>query len=116
MGVDPDGTGFDELDLHDMTTMLDVCASLDTYDENAGTIRLAHYTIQEYLFNHPTIRQDSDLKVTISCIRLLLDNRFAGNSGYVAFNKKYPFWSYACLNLMFHISQCEESLTMLPVV
>lgn len=97
MGVDPDGTGFDELDLHDMTTMLDVCASLVTYDENAGTIRLAHYTIQEYLLNHPTIRQDSDLKVTISCIRLFLDNRFAGNSGYVAFNKKYPFGAMPAL-------------------
>jgi hypothetical protein len=76
LAVDPDRTGFDELDLHDLTTMLDVCASLITYDENTTTIRLAHYTIQEYLLNHPKIHRHADLKVAMSCLKFLSDERF----------------------------------------
>lgn len=35
---------------------------------------------------------------------------------YDVLQEKYPFWHYARDNLMFHISQCEESLTMDPVL
>lgn len=71
----------DELDLPDKTTILDVCAGLVTIDENINTVRLAHYTVQEYLLNNSLIPEDADLKIATACITYVSFDIFAEGPG-----------------------------------
>ncbi|RPB14017.1 hypothetical protein P167DRAFT_477962, partial [Morchella conica CCBAS932] len=49
ISIEDDRYELDELDLPDIATLLDICAGLVIIDEDTNTIRLAHYTVQEYL-------------------------------------------------------------------
>lgn len=71
VSVEPDRYELDDLDLPDIVTLLDVCAGLVTINEDTNTIRLAHYTIQEYLLNTSVIPGDAGLKVATACITYL---------------------------------------------
>lgn len=66
----------DELDLPDKTTLIDVCTGLVTLDEDMGTVRLAHYTVQEYLLKNGIVPQDADTKLALTCITLLTFDAF----------------------------------------
>ncbi|KAI5844613.1 hypothetical protein DFP73DRAFT_526986 [Morchella snyderi] len=61
----------DQEDLPEGSTLIEVCASLVTIDEQSNTIRLAHYTIQEYLESNPTFSQEAKAIVSISCTAFL---------------------------------------------
>lgn len=61
-----------ELDLADTLTLVDVCAGLVVFDEHTGTVRLAHYTVQEYLqLKTPTILLNAEAKISMACITYL---------------------------------------------
>lgn len=57
-----------DLDLLDRETLLDVCASMVIIYENTGTIRLAHYTVQEYLVKYSVIPEDVDFNIGMTCV------------------------------------------------
>lgn len=64
-------TTFEESDLPHMQTMIDVCARLVNFDKDSDTIRLIHYTAQEYLLTHPIILENANFKVVGACITYL---------------------------------------------
>lgn len=49
LAVEPGDTKFDPLGLHERDLILEVCCGLISIDEQDGTVRLVHYTLQEYL-------------------------------------------------------------------
>lgn len=57
----------DQEDLPEISTLLEVCASLVTIDKKSKTIRLAHYTIQEYLELSSAFSQNAKTIASISC-------------------------------------------------
>lgn len=66
-----------ELDLPDKITILDVCASLVTIDEDTRTVRLVHYTAQEYIMKHPILLGAAEFNVAMACTTYLSFGIFA---------------------------------------
>lgn len=62
----------EEQDLLDKRTLLDVCASLVTIDEKSDEVRLAHYTVQEYLLDNALTPENVNVKLALACIKFLL--------------------------------------------
>ena len=49
LAVEAEDTKFDPLGLHEKDLILEVCCGLVSIDEQDGTVRLVHYSLQEYL-------------------------------------------------------------------
>lgn len=77
VSVEPEWYELDELDLPDKATILDICAGLVTIDENSNTIRLAHYTVHEYLLENSIIPEDAELTLATVCTTFLSFDIFA---------------------------------------
>lgn len=110
----------DRLDLRDNTTILDVCGSLVTIDGKGNTIRLAHYTVQEYLLRSSVLPEDSGLRLSMACITYLSFDTFT-KSVYTSQDRSaahlfglHPFQRYAAQFLGDHINPdaCDEHLTV----
>lgn len=77
VSVEPNRYELDELDLPDMATLLDVCAGLVIIDEETNTIRLAHYTVQEYIVRKSILPEDAELNLAMACTTYLSFEAFA---------------------------------------
>lgn len=105
----------DELDPPDRSTLLDVCGGLVTIDENSGTIRLAHLTVQEYLLRKSIIPKDSNYTIVKTCITYLSSNIFSrACPSSVSLDARFhlgPFLEYAAHYLRTHLKDCDENLS-----
>lgn len=116
VSVEEDRTALDEWDLPDRKTLLEVCASLVTVDEKSDTIKLAHYTVQEYLVQTSTIPGDADFRITMACTTFLSFDVFAqgtctSKDSLQARHSLHPFLNYAVKYLSSHSRTCDEALT-----
>lgn len=118
-----DCTTFDNSALPDRNTLLDVCASLVMVDEKEDTIRLVHYTVQEYLLRNAIISDDigSNSMITAVCITFLSFDIFL--EGACTSDKSlqdrwnlYPFLDYAAKQLSSHLGGCNEALSTEPIL
>ncbi|KAI5840036.1 ankyrin repeat-containing domain protein [Morchella snyderi] len=123
VSMSEDCTTFDNSALPDRNTLLDVCASLVMVDEKEDTIRLVHYTVQEYLLRNAIISNDIDSNsmITISCIGFLSLDIFL--QGACTSDKSlqdrwnlYPFLDYAAKQLSSHLGGCNEALSTRPIL
>jgi len=55
LAVEIGETDFDPDNVPSIGTLLDYCQGLITVDAEASTVRLIHYTVQEYLCGHPDL-------------------------------------------------------------
>jgi len=55
LAVEIGETDFDPENVPSTGTLLDCCQGLVTVDAEASTVRLIHYTVQEYLCGHPDL-------------------------------------------------------------
>lgn len=105
----------DELNLVDRMTLVDVCASLVVIDDMSNTIRLAHYTVQEYLVDKSIIPADADFRVAMCCTTYLSFDVFTHHcTSYDAMLERlqlYLFLDYAACHFKVHLQACEEDLT-----
>ena len=53
LAVEIGATDFDPENIPSLGTLLDCCQGLIAVDKEASTVRLIHYTVQEYLYSHP---------------------------------------------------------------
>lgn len=111
------------IDLPDRTTLLDVCAGLVTIDEKSNTIRLTHYTIQQYFMKRSIIPDDSlvDFNLAIVCTTFLSLDVFTQGActSYISLNARYatyPLLRYAAYFLMAHLRSCDEVLSTNPLL
>lgn len=115
VSVEPNRYELDELDLPDRTTLLDVCASLVTIDEDTNTIRLAHYTVQEYLVKK-NVPEDADLYLAMVCTTYLSFDAFKSGACryYQDFKDRldsHPLLPYAASQLDSHLKECAEDIS-----
>jgi len=55
LAVKLDSTDFNPGNIPSMSTLMGCCQGLITIDKEASTVRLIHFTLQEYLSSHPDI-------------------------------------------------------------
>lgn len=113
----------DQEDSPEGSTLIEVCAGLVTIDEQSNTIRLAHYTIQEYLESSPTFSQEAKAIVSISCTAFLSLGNFRPyvsgtlspkTEDLVILPEKYPLLGYVIDFLPRDIKACsDETLPMI---
>ena len=104
---EPDGD-FDPENLLSPRSLVDVCAGLVVIDPRSQTIRLVHYTTQEF-FNKERLHlfEDAENDISMACLTYLSYNVFTGFSSERLISETlrlYPFLAYAVLNWVFHIS------------
>ena len=104
---------FDSENLLAPRSLVDVCAGLVVIDPRSQTIRLVHYTTQEF-FNKERLRlfEDAENDVSMACLTYLSYNVFTAFSSERLISETlrlYPFLAYAALNWVFHISSIGPS-------
>lgn len=115
VSVEPNRYELDDLDLVDRATLLDVCAGLVTIDKKTDTIRLAHYTVLEYLVKN-SIVPNINLELATICTTYLSFKVFAQNPGESHEELRnrdilHPFLRYAAQNFAYHLMACDEKVT-----
>ena len=77
LAVRPGDTDLDEEGLEDQALLISVCAGLITLDAPSGTIRLAHFTVEEYFEeNKQNLFPIADCKIAETCLTYLSFNVF----------------------------------------
>ncbi|KAL8940361.1 MAG: hypothetical protein Q9216_002852 [Gyalolechia sp. 2 TL-2023] len=66
LAIDPDETDFDNDAMDSSASILDACAGLLTLDMESGTVRLVHYTAQDY-FDKIQSTRFNNVHATIAC-------------------------------------------------
>ncbi|KAL6831777.1 hypothetical protein V8C40DRAFT_273247 [Trichoderma camerunense] len=92
---------FDKYSMPDTECMASVCAGLVTIDSKSGTIRLLHYTAQEYF--QQTFKRwfpEAHSKITMTCITYLSYRIFKlragdGRGSIASRVDSHPFYGYA---------------------
>lgn len=111
-GEEPDGE-FDPENLLSPRSLVDVCAGLVVIDPRSQTIRLVHYTTQEFLNKERLhLFEDAENDISMTCLTYLSYNVFTAFSSERLISETlrlYPFLAYAALNWVFHISSIGPS-------
>ena len=71
LAVDIGATNFDAENIPSIGTLLHCCQGLVTVDKEASTVRLIHYTVQEYLCAHPGLFNKSHSILAETCLTYL---------------------------------------------
>lgn len=116
VSVKPGRYELEELDLPDRATLLDVCGGLVVVDENSDTIRLAHYTVQEYLLRKSIIPKGAESQLAVACLTYLSfdafsEGRCSSKPLLDARLELHPFYGYSARHVVDHHKTCDESLT-----
>ena len=128
LAIEPGESSLDEDNLSDVTEMVGYCAGLVVVEEDTRSLRLVHYTTQEYFRQNSgkhlvATQQD----IAISCLTYLLYEEFGDgwvykvegqhdcHESYVegavkARLQKYPFLGYAARHWASHASMCEQQV------
>lgn len=115
VSVEPNRYELDELDLPDTAILLDVCAGLVVIDKDTNIIRLAHYTVQEYLIRN-SLLQHTEFHLAMVCTTYLSFDVFktGPSTTYEAFEDRtqsHPLFTYAVSHLLPHLKACNENQT-----
>lgn len=110
-------TIFDDTNIPDRKTLLDVCASLVTINEEDDTIRFVHRTVAEYLSRTNALPINLRPQLSIACATYLsldvFSRGFATSS--ISFNFRhvsYSFLRYAARCLSLHLDDCDKLSTI----
>jgi len=71
LGVQLGSTEFDVGNIPSMSTLVNCCQGLITVDKEASTVRLIHFTLQEYLSVHPDIFSKPHAAMAEICLTYL---------------------------------------------
>ena len=71
LAVEIGATDFDHENVPSIGTLLHCCQGLITIDKGALTVRLIHYTVQEYLCGHPALFSKPHTILAESCLTYL---------------------------------------------
>ena len=71
LGVEIGSTNMNTNNVPSIRTVLGCCQGLAALDEGSSTIRLVHFTVKEYLSNHPHLFDRPHSKIAESCLTYL---------------------------------------------
>jgi ankyrin repeat protein len=108
-----DMTKLDTLDLPAEEKLIDFCFGLVVKDDVTKTVRLAHFSAQEYLNQKGIIPHDSEPTLAIACITYLSFDEFKKHD-CLSFNgctircDTHNFFKYAVANLSFQLNSSDQ--------
>ena len=89
---------FDSNDIPTISTLLDCCQGLVTVDRSASTVRLIHFTLQEYLYTLPDIFNKAHSTMAETCLTYLNFQHVKDLSAALPPNPRdTPFLEYSSL-------------------
>ena len=89
-------TDFDPENVPPIGTLLDCCQGLITVDKEASTVRLIHYTVQEYLCSHPGLFSKPHSIVAETCLTYLNSQQVKNLSSHSLLDhNSMPFLKYS---------------------
>jgi ankyrin repeat protein len=117
VSLEADMTKLEKMDMLDEGKLIDSCHGLIVMDATSKTVRLAHFTTQEYLNRKGIIPQNSDTTLAIACTTYLCFDKFKTHDCPSCINYFYrcdihSFFEYAVENLSFHINSSNQESTV----
>ncbi|CAF9940730.1 hypothetical protein IMSHALPRED_002143 [Imshaugia aleurites] len=109
LAVEVEDTELDETAFPETETLLNISAGLISIDQNSNTIRLVHYTLQEYFENNRgTLVPDSEVEMARTCLTYLSFDVFGSGpcTDGEALDQRlqtYQFLDYASHNWGHHV-------------
>ena len=106
---------FDTHRLRPTKALVDVCAGLIIIEEDSNTVRLVHYTLQEFLQSHLGRLRNANIHMARVCLDYLHFDNFDRDVGSFdeleQLRKNMPFLSYAANHWGHHVSGefCESA-------
>ena len=95
LGVQLGSTDFDVGNIPSMVTLVNCCQGLITVDKEASTVRLVHFTLQEYLSSRPDIFSKSHSAMAEICLTYLNSQSVKALSATMLTNaQNAPFLEY----------------------
>jgi ankyrin repeat protein len=122
LSIQPESTGPDQDFVPSMSCILECCLGLVVVDEHANTVRLVHFSLQEYLRTHiHTIYPYGLEELALDCYRYCSYQDFSSSpcnneAGIVTRLKQYPLLRYFARHWRFHTSLCSENLRVQAAV
>jgi ankyrin repeat protein len=117
VSLNADMTELDTLNIPNEVKLIDFCFGLVVVDDITKTVRLAHFTSQEYLNRKKIISQNSDTTLAIACTTYLSfdefkDHRCPKCNGYGNRCDTHHFFKYAVACLSFHLNISDQEGTV----
>ena len=118
LAVKPGMKSFDSDRLPPTKTLVDVCAGLVIVEEQSNTVRLVHYTLQEFLQSHLGRLRNANIHVAQVCLDYLLFDDFDRDvrsfDELERLRENMPFLSYAANHWGYHVSgklcECADTI------
>jgi len=96
LAVEIGSTDFDPENIPSIATLLHFCQGLITVDEESSTVRLIHYTVQEYLYSEVGLFSEPHLMLAETCLTYLNSKQVKNlRPNSFADHQSMPFLAYA---------------------
>lgn len=115
LSIQPESTCPDPDFVPSMSCILECCLGLVVVDEHADTVRLVHFSLQEYLETHIHTKYPTGLEeLALDCYRYCSYQDFskspcANEPIIVARLEQYPLLRYFAKHWRFHTSACSDN-------
>jgi len=96
LAVETGSTDFDSDNAPSISALLGCCQGLITVDKEASTVRLIHYTVQEYLCAHPNLFNQPHSLISEACLTYLNSPQVRNLSSHALLDHQVvPFLKYS---------------------
>jgi hypothetical protein len=117
VSLEADMTKLEKIDMPDEEKLIDICFGLVMMDDVNKTVRLAHFTAQEYLNRMNIIPQNSDTTLAIACTTYLSFDEFKKNAcpscqDYRHRCNRHHYFEYSVANISFHLNSSNQESTV----
>ena len=118
LAIQLDSTDFDVGNIPSMPTLVNCCQGLITVDKEALTVRLVHFTLQEYLSSRPDVFTKPHSAMAEICLTYLNSQsvKALSNSPFSRSKLRPPFLGYCSVYWGVHakreLSECGRSLAL----
>jgi len=117
LAVELGSTDFNTRNLPSMSTLVNCCRGLIAVDKEASTVRLIHFTLQEYLSTHPDIFSRPHSTMAEICLTYLSSQQVKALSTCPSpYTQNTPFLEYCSVYWGVHakreLSGCSKSLVL----
>ncbi|KAF8241555.1 ankyrin, partial [Wilcoxina mikolae CBS 423.85] len=116
VAVEPNTSNLDDEFIPDPSVLRNICAGLLVIDDKSGTVRLAHFTVQQYLLRKNVLPPAPGSVLAIGCTTYLAFDTFGDDTctSADALRERLeanPLLDYATQYLTIHLRSCDEKLT-----
>jgi len=116
VAVQPNASKLDEEFVPHESVLRDICAGLVVIDDQSGTVRLVHFTVQQYILRKNVLPRVPESILAIGCTTYLAFDIFGDDTSTSADSLRErlnanPLLDYATRYFTVHIRSCDEDLT-----